>query len=130
MLRVTEEVTKRLPPTDIVTPGSLSEVPLVSGEPAGSNTNQEPIAPSTAGAIVQGSLLNTQANLSGEQQLPSQLFSSPSLPIDARVSEKIRAKIWNNEYFDFSALLSSPIFEDKNQVTIATSKTSNSHPSF
>jgi len=54
-------------------------------------------------------------------QVPTQLFSSPSLPIDARVSEKLRAKIWNNEFFDFNVLLSNPGLEDRYQVTILNS---------
>lgn len=70
---------------------------------------------------MQGSLSTTQTSLSGEAQVSTQLFSSPSLPIDARVSEKLRAKIWNNEFFDFSALLSNPVFEDRYQVTISNS---------
>ena len=64
--------------------------------------------PGMAGAIVLGSLNTTQASLSGKSQVPTELFSSPSLPIDARVSEKLRAKFWNNAFFDFSALLSNP----------------------
>lgn len=68
-----------------------------------------------------GSSSTTQASLSGESQVPTERLSSPSLPIDARVSEKLRAKIWNNKFFDFSALLSNPVFEDRYQVTITNS---------
>ena len=132
--RVADEVTRRLsPPVETSstpvgnTSGSsaLSEVPLVSTPPPLASCVPVPgtsvETPGMAGAIVLGSLSTTQASLSGESEVPTELFSSPSLPIDARVSEKLRAKIWNNEYFDFSALLSNPFFEDRYQVTITNS---------
>ena len=82
------------------------------------------VAASTlAGTILQSSVGTTQASLSGEVQIPAQLFTSPSLPIDARVSEKIRSKIWNNEFFDFADLLSNPVFEDRYQLTLSNSST-------
>ena len=56
--------------------------------------------PGMDGGLVLGPLNNTQALLSGESQVPTELLSSPSLPIDARVSEKLRAKIWNSEFFN------------------------------
>ena len=65
-----------------------------------------------------GSLNTTQASLSAQSQVPAELFSSPSLAIDARVSEKLRAKIWSDEFFDFSSLVSNPVFEDRFQLTI------------
>ena len=132
--RVADEVTRRLSPPDetSATPVSdasgtsgLSEVPLVSTPPPPANGVPVPgtsvATPGMAGAIVLGSLSTTQASLSGESQVPTEFFSSPSLPIDARVSDKLRTKIWNNEYFDFSALLSNPVFEDRYQVTITNS---------
>ena len=132
--RVADEVTRRLsPPVETSsTPvgnnsgsSALSEVPLVSTPPPPASCVPVPgtsvETPGMAGAIVLGSLSTTQASLSGESEVPTELFSSPSLPIDARISEKLRAKIWNNEYFEFSALLSNPFFEDRYQVTITNS---------
>ena len=37
--------------------------------------------------------------------------------MDVRVSEKIKTKIWANEYIDFGSLLVNPLFENKYQVT-------------
>ena len=132
--QVADEVTRRLSPLDgpsstpisnTSRPSALSEVPLVSTSPPPASGVPVPATsvspPGMAGAMVLGSLSTTQASLSGESQVPTELFSSPSLPIDARVSEKLRAKIWNNEFFDFSALLSNPVFEDRYQVTITNS---------
>lgn len=81
-----------------------------------------------AGAIVQGPLNAAQSSLPGEvpclpPALLSQLFTSPSLTIYSRVSDKLRAKIWNNEYFEFGALLTNPVYESRYQVTLAKSNT-------
>ena len=46
------------------------------------------------------------ANLT--EQLPTQPFHSASLPLDARVPEKIKEKIWKEEFVDFGVLLSNP----------------------
>ena len=108
--QVADEVTQRLSPLEdtsttsvssVSVSSALSEVPLVSTSPAPTSavlvpgTSVRP--PGMAGAIELewGSLSTTQTSLSREAQVPTQLFSSPSLPIDARVSEKLRVKIWN-----------------------------------
>lgn len=106
-------------------PSALSEVLLVSTSPAPAGTVSVPgtsaATPGLAGDLVQGSLSTTQRALSSEVEAPSELFPSPSLLIDARVSENFRAKIWNNECVDFYVLLYSPVFEDRYQVTISNS---------
>jgi hypothetical protein len=38
---------------------------------------------------------------------PREVFSSASLPIDARVPDKLKAKIWAHEYFEFGQLIST-----------------------
>ena len=133
--RVADEVTKRLsPPEDSGTRNSntlvsnaASELPLVSTSLPPARAIPVPgtavAASGLAGTIVQRSVGTTQASLSGEVQIPAQLFTSPSLPIDSRVSEKLRSKIWNNEFFDFSDLLSNPVFEDRYQLTLCNSST-------
>ncbi|RUA06909.1 MAG: hypothetical protein DSY43_00965 [Gammaproteobacteria bacterium] len=71
-----------------------------------------------------------QSALTGEPNqlaLPKELFSSPNLAIDARVSEKLQSKIWNNEYLDFSLLLSNPVLEGKYQLTVTTANNESSH---
>ena len=40
--------------------------------------------------------------------LPQQPFHSTSLPLDARVPEKIKAKIWNEEFVNLGAIVSNP----------------------
>ena len=62
-----------------------------------------------AGAIVVESLNTTQASLSCQSHVPTELFFSRSLATDARVSGKLRAKIWSDELLEFSPLLSNPV---------------------
>ena len=45
--------------------------------------------------------------------------------MDARLSEKIRAKIWKDEYVDFGSILANPKLVDQYQIT-----TNNSDSSF
>ena len=78
--------------------------------------------------IVQGPLDAAQPFLSGEMHptnplVPSQLFSSPSPPINSRVSDKLKAKIWNDEYFELGVLLTNIVHESRYQVTLARTTT-------
>ena len=56
-----------------------------------------------------------------EQPQPNTLFISASLPIDARVSAKLRAKILKNEFIEFGALATNPVLESKFQVVLESS---------
>ena len=143
--RVTDAVTHRLasgssstqPATSSTTPAvapsaTLHEVTIGAphsstphAEVAGTATTAPPApgpfmgpASSFADAVLNTSLAITQASISGMPNTPECLFSSPSLAIDVRVSEKIRGKIWNNEYFDISLLLTNPVLEDRYQLTV------------
>jgi hypothetical protein len=68
--------------------------------------------------LVQGALGEAHSNISGqaspirftipEQLLPNQPFNSASLPLDVRVPDKIKEKLWREEFVDFGILLSSP----------------------
>ena len=122
MARVAEEVTRQLSPPDtgrqpLAVPSALSEVPLGSVPLVQSTSDQ-------ADAAVQSLISAAQSALSGELQVvhsaqPSQMFISPSLPVDARVSDKVKAKIWNNEFFEFSLLLSNPVQDNSYKVTVS-----------
>ena len=116
------------PATSAATPGlapptTLLEVPV--GAPHSSTPQAQVAGPATtappapgpspgpsssslfAEAVVNNSLAITQASIAGMPSTPECFFTSPSLAIDARVSEKIRGKYWNNEYFEFSLLLTN-----------------------
>jgi len=88
-------------------PDALAEVPFTDPLTGGSS-------------LVQGSITAVQKSLTGETIRPDQLFVSSSLPLDARVSDKIRAKIWNEEYIDFGTLIANPQLENKYSVTVDT----------
>ena len=49
-----------------------------------------------------------------------------SLPVNARLSEKIRAKIWKVEYVDFGSLLANPVLAD--QINVNNSESSLTPP--
>lgn len=125
--RVADEVTKRLTPVYASTSNNV-EVPQPFEVPAATDGSVEevPIMENVSN-LINHSLTSVQSALSGEpnpvthKALPGHLFSSPSLAIDSRVSDKLKSKIWNNEYFEFSDLLSNPVFENKYQLTINNS---------
>ena len=63
-----------------------------------------------ASSVIQQSVVNAANSLTGlavqdPLEMPGQLFQSAGLPVDARGSEKLRAKIWSNEYIDFDSLV-------------------------
>ncbi|CAH3118627.1 unnamed protein product [Porites lobata] len=117
--RVSDEVTRRLSSTggdhnanDHHIPDQISDVPAV-GIPADSPGQ----------SVIHGTVSQFQERLSGDlptitPPLPSTLFTSPSLPIDARVSAKLRAKILKNEFIDLGALATNPTLESKYQVVL------------
>ena len=66
----------------------------------------------------------------GEPQ-PQQIFTSIAVGLPARVSAKLKAKIWANEYVDFGALLfSSPQNEGKYSLSMTPSAGSQRSPQF
>lgn len=50
--------------------------------------------------------------------IPGQLFQSVSLPVDARLSDKFRTKIWSQEYVDFGSLLTNQVLDNQYQITV------------
>ena len=132
--RVSDEVTRRLSSTggdqnanDHQIPDQISDVP-VTGDAAGADQISEVPAvgipaDSPGQSVIHGAVSQFQERLSGDlptitPPLPSTLFTSPSLPIDARVSAKLRAKILKNEFIDFGALATNPTLESKYQVVL------------
>ena len=102
---------------------TLQEVPVSS--PVGQNTEE------AASTVVPNSLANASAALTGlipqvsaSNPVPGQLFQSVSLPVNALLSEKIRAKIWKVEYEDFGSLHANPVLADQYQITVNNSESS------
>ena len=99
---------------------SLLKVPV--GTPTDAPVLNAVSSGGLAATIVQGPLDAAQPPLSGEihpinPAVPSQLFSSPSPPVDSRVSDKLRVKIWNNEYFELGILLTNTVHESRYQLS-------------
>ena len=70
-------------------------------------------------------LSNERSTTEGEPSVP---FVSVGLPVDARVNEKTRQKIWNKEYVDLGTLLVTPHRQSRFQLTVNHAE-SNSSPS-
>ena len=82
----------------------VAEVPLVATDIG---------RPNTADATMQGPVASAIHSLSGEHLVhvsPAassglSKFNSVSIPIDAQVNAKLKAKIWANEYLDFALVI-------------------------
>lgn len=136
--RVTAEVTWQVQPLLAsvhvqATPQLMSQVPAQQVQQTRPSqdvqpTREVPIADSDsqAQAAIQPALQATHGALAGEVlrtdlQCPKDLFSSVSLPVDARVSNKTKTKIWNQEFIDFGSLLVNPTLDGRYQLTMQNS---------
>ena len=100
--------------------------------------NNSPNFPIGADATGRGSVASVIHTLSGKpltgvalaqtNDRPRDIFSSVSLPIDARATAKLKAKIWANEFINFGQLITVTPTEDKFNISVNTSKDSPSHP--
>lgn len=115
-------MTRRLQPKNPeVSPGTGSKEKPPSSELSMNVTDVE----GTTKSLVETAIFNVKQSLAGEPHpLPGKIFNSCSLPIDCRVSGKIRAKIWANEYIDFGVLLSNAILENKFKIAVQMVDTS------
>ena len=59
---------------------------------------------------------------------PKQFFSSVSVSLSSRVSSKVKAKIWSNEYLDFGTLLSFSPNNQKYSLSLASSDGETTRP--
>ncbi|KAL9951074.1 hypothetical protein ACROYT_G043670 [Oculina patagonica] len=131
-MEVTKQLTPLLIPADRAAPPNpqlLDEVPAAQNDVIVAGVHPPPsLAAAAAAAVVSDSVNTVNTTLSGEvlpattsTPLPSgPLFSSASLPIDAKVSPKLTAKIWLQEYIDFGSLLANPVLDNKFQLSLQT----------
>ena len=126
--KVADEVSRHLSPAENppsrppTAPSNLQEVPVNS---TGGQSSQVP-ADLIASRVVQGSLATVSNAVTGlvpstpegPPPLPGQCFQSVGLPVDARVSEKLREKIWTDEFIDFGSLLANPVLANRFQLTV------------
>ncbi|XP_032225483.2 uncharacterized protein LOC116608335 [Nematostella vectensis] len=113
--RVTAEVTQTV--TSEVTRQLL---PLIQQAQTAAIPDNPPVLPlePLPAAIVEDSISSIQNALSGME--PNQSFLSIGVPIDHRVSVKLRSKIWNNEFIDFGLLIDSSVKADRFQITLSS----------
>ena len=104
---VTMAVTEALKAT-----GVGQATPLVSpttvNPSSGSVDASSTVETATAAEIASISSLSAGMSISNSNDKPSEVnFTSVAIDLEARVSAKLKEKIWANEYVDFGALLSS-----------------------
>ena len=108
-----------------ILPSGLQEVP-VSGTGCQSSSSSTQVTDLIASTVVQGSLADVSAAVTGlvastskePPPIPGHCLQSVSLPVDARVSDKLREKIWKDEIIDFGCLLASPVLANWSQLTV------------
>ena len=122
--RVADEVSRRLSPSEKPQhpTSSLEEVPVTSMI---SQPHQSTLASdNVASTVVQGSLADASATLmvlvpsDGPPQAPGECFQSVALPVDCRVTDKVKEKLWKDEYIDFGSLLANPVHANRYQLAI------------
>ena len=117
--RVADEVSRRLSPAEQpaslapTLPSALQEVPVNT---TGSQSSPPAMAADViASLVVQGSLANVSAAVTGlvpstsggPQPVPGQCFQSVGLPVDARVSDKLREKSGRTSSLTLALFLST-----------------------
>ena len=130
--KVSDEVTRRLSSKSGKRTASEildrnSDV-LVTGDAAGDGADQVSEVPaigipvdSPGKSVIEGAVSQFQDRLSGELPIGSPTLPNTLLilPIDARVSANLRAKILkNDEFIDFWALATNPVLESKFQLVL------------
>ena len=128
--KVADEVSHRLSPAENPSsqvptlPSGPQEVPLNA---AGVQSSLSTVGTDrVASTVVQGSLADVSAAVTGlvpstsegPPPVPGQCFQSVSLPLDARVSDKLRGKIWKDEFIDFGSLLVNLVLANRFQLTV------------
>lgn len=126
--RVSAEVTKALTPllsgraqTSQDESPLLEEPILVQDDgqqashiPTSSTELNRPL--SLADTLVSNSLSQLQSSIQGQTtsiDKPGQMFHSVGLSLDACISDKIRTRIINNEFFDFGTLITNDLQKDE-----------------
>jgi len=82
--------------------------------------NPAPAVPSAINTAVQQEIVNiTEGDSTISARPPGKPFSSVAITLESRVSDKIKNKIWRDEYVDLGALLSSTTEDPKYAVSVS-----------
>ena len=110
---VTLAVTEALKAVGVGQTTPLSSPPTVNQSPWPVDASAT-VETATAAEIASISSLSAGMSISNSNDKPSEVnFTSVAIDLEARVSAKLKAKIWADEYIDFGALLSSFPDDDK-----------------
>ena len=102
--------------------------PTTVNPSSGSVDASSTVETATAAEIASISSLSAGMSISISNDKPSEVnFTSVAIDLEARVSAKLKAKIWANEYVDFGALLSS--FPDDEEFVLSFNNNDGKSPS-
>ena len=102
--------------------------PTTVNPSSGSVDASSTVETATAAEIASISSLSAGMSISNSNDKPSEVnFTSVAIDLEARVSAKLKAKIWANEYVDFGALLSS--FPDDEKFVLSFNNNDGKSPS-
>lgn len=108
--------------------GTLNISPAVGEQRPSNQSTSQPTVVEDAASKEIADLTNTVAagRLTFASEKPDGTFSSVIFDLESRVSDRIKAKIWANEYVDFGSLLSVSPDESKYRLSVAND---HDHPS-
>ena len=114
---VTLAVTETLKAVGVGQTRPLSRPTTVNASPASVDASAT-VETATAAEIANISSLSAGTSISNSHDTPSEdTFTSVAIDLEARVSAKLKAKIWAHENIEFGALLSSLTDQDKFSIS-------------
>ena len=110
-------------------PAAPSQDTQSSTDQSVANIVNASLAEFTQGTPPRSENIVTLAEPGLDSQAPKQFFSSVAVSLSSRVSSKVKAKIWSNDYLDFGTLLSFSPNNQKYSVSLASSEGDDHPPS-
>ena len=109
-------------------PAAPSKETQSSTDQSVANIVNASLAEITQGTPSRGENVVTLAEPGLDSPAPKQIFSSVAVSLSSRVSSKVKAKIWSNEYLDFGTLLSFSPNNQKYSLSLASSDSETTRP--
>ena len=101
-------------------PAAPSQETQSSTDQSVANIVNASLAEITQGTPSRSENVVTLAERGLDSRAPKQIFSSVAVSLSRRVSSKVKAKIWSNEYLDFGTLLSFSPNNQKYSLSLAS----------
>ena len=109
-------------------PAAPSQETQSSTDQSVANIVNASLAEITQGTPSRSENVVTLAEPGLDSPAPKQIFSSVAVSLSSRVSSKVKAKIWSNEYLDFGTLLSFSPNNQRYSLSLASSDGETTRP--